>query len=560
MTRLAVTPPVERMKRAYRLPLIIGIILLANLLLAWTIPTKPVGISADDGIYIGLADSLAASRGMRFDYLPTDPPTATVPVGFPLLLAPLRAIFANQLVPLQIVTGQLMLLTLALLYAYARRLLGDGWAVAVALLFATNPSITTYGVQVMSETPFLLCMVAAVIAVHSAARRQKLSTRNAILLGLLLPLPLLVRYLGLPIYGGLALYLLWHRRQREAVLAIVVSILFVTVVSVGVGGESVVRHVVSTSRQFKPNRSGMWPIEEKLVATGGSLSVVSRDSADVWRTFALPVVRTVSVLHVPLFAGDRFETLLGRYGVGFVPNLMHVGVVLTMVAGGVGLAVRKRDASGWGIVLYAIVLLLVEVAMAGRNQPTRYWLPVVPFGYLFLMNGLRMIRPRKPSLNLLAILFVCGVVALNVGRQVQEIALNPLVERLPDMTVGSEWVRANSAADDVIMVATPRIAHLYLERDVVPYPRGDGAEVLYSQHVGWRKERGTWRTLSSLLDEYAVTHVLIQPQHKLDRPNAYAPYVRDTLIPQIEAHPERFAPVWTSDDGWTTIYEVVPDR
>lgn len=83
------------------------------------------------------------------------PGPAAYPWGFPLLLAPLMALFGVNTLAFKLVNTVFYVLFLFVLFALARTRLKDGAALLVTAIFAFNPTLLIAHDQIISDIPFL---------------------------------------------------------------------------------------------------------------------------------------------------------------------------------------------------------------------------------------------------------------------------------------------------------------------------------------------------------------------------------------------------------------------
>ena len=154
--------------------------LLALLISGSTFDAK-LSISGDNTEFVTLARSLANGEGLTYTNLP-EPRTATkYPLGFPLLLAPLAAMFDGWAgpgtgTPDWVAMKWLVVLSfaagMAVFYLLARQVAGGLGGVAATALAITNPLTVDYSHQVMSEVPFLAPSLLALWCLQRGIERE----------------------------------------------------------------------------------------------------------------------------------------------------------------------------------------------------------------------------------------------------------------------------------------------------------------------------------------------------------------------------------------------------
>lgn len=221
--------PAATVSASRRWPVWVGVAAVALLAAAhtWAVSySYHVGSFDDDGQYIALARALANGQGFVDTSLPGNPADPNRVPGYPLLLVPFVALFPDTMLPLRLLSGVLWLVCFPLLWHWlGLRGLGRGTRLAVLALFALSPVAATFATMVMAEMPFLVILLAMLIAMHHWDRQGRALTgwglaSAAALIGLLL-----VKEAALAFYPAVVGYLLLRRWFRKAVLAGVAGLL-----------------------------------------------------------------------------------------------------------------------------------------------------------------------------------------------------------------------------------------------------------------------------------------------------------------------------------------------
>ncbi|OLE48425.1 MAG: hypothetical protein AUG01_07840 [Candidatus Rokubacteria bacterium 13_1_20CM_2_69_58] len=185
-----------------------------------------IGVFYDDGLYAGIAVALAQGMGYVHPHLPGAPAAVHYPPLWPVLLAPLFAMFPLDPAAL---LGKILNLLLAaagaglIAWQAARtRLLGDdapSW-LAPVLVGAAAITIPVLAIQAVlfSEPLFGVLLVAAVILTDAPSPRLHAGVAAG-LAGCAAALALLTRSIGVAAGAGVVLYLLVVRRAPWAHLA-----------------------------------------------------------------------------------------------------------------------------------------------------------------------------------------------------------------------------------------------------------------------------------------------------------------------------------------------------
>jgi hypothetical protein len=204
----------------------LGAAALAALYLAFA-ASSPVslGFFGDDAVYLTTAKGLAEGRGYRHLSIPGEPLQTKYPPLYPALLSlvlrarpDLPGNFTWLLAPGALAgAGAVVLAAL-----YWRRVLGASrrFALALAVLAALSPALLSFTRVAMSELPYALFAIAALLCLDDRALRADGRARTGwLLLGaLLVGCAMLTRAIGLSLAIAAVATLLLRRRGADALL------------------------------------------------------------------------------------------------------------------------------------------------------------------------------------------------------------------------------------------------------------------------------------------------------------------------------------------------------
>lgn len=186
-----------------------------------------VGSFDDDAAYLYMAEGIAHGVGLT-GHLPSGYPLVRdYPPGYPALLAPLLLAFGG---PPGFVAERLtsVLCFAALLpltwYWLRRRGLGPWPVAAVLALLALNPLLATFGSMVMAELPFLVTLVALLLAAEAWGHSARAWVPSGVLTVVLAVALVWLKEAGLALDGGIVLWLAYSRRWGRAVTAAAASV------------------------------------------------------------------------------------------------------------------------------------------------------------------------------------------------------------------------------------------------------------------------------------------------------------------------------------------------
>ena len=184
-----------------------------------------VGSFDDDGHYLALAKAFIHGKGYVDTSAPGSPVETLYPPGYPLLIAPLVWLFGGAVWPLRVLSALAFLGCIPLLDRMLRRHpVPDGVRVATLFVFALNPTMATFGSEVMPETVFLLVLLAVLLALPRWEQESRTLSRSGVVVAVGTPYLLLLKAAGLPMLAGVLLWLLLRRRWRQLVATVFGSV------------------------------------------------------------------------------------------------------------------------------------------------------------------------------------------------------------------------------------------------------------------------------------------------------------------------------------------------
>jgi hypothetical protein len=369
-------------------------------LLAYNWTSYQVGTYGDDGSYVSVTDSLL--QGIPYGTLldtDLDDPTQ-FPFVYPLILAPLRAFFPNDLNALRYVSVLATLGVLAVLF-WAWRWLGRGlsywWGLAVVALTGFSPLTLLHGHTVMSEALFLLFWLLLIVWTEYVAFRAPRAW--GILFGLVSVALVYTRLAGLVIVAAALLYLFWKMRRAvwkqlgvAAVAAAAPLALILLTTSV--------RPVDLLPNEYMNQLAAIYDGDNATNEEVARRVLESADDSSPIRP-ENPIQRTVGAIWYQLDFADKLPFQLER------------AVISTTDALGISFVRRVPF-----LVLLALVVLGL-VVWVRRSGVTLFFLALPAYGFLLIAwswQGPRLVYPIQPQLFLAVLLALAAVTAWLTGR------------------------------------------------------------------------------------------------------------------------------------------------
>lgn len=435
------------------------------------------GLVVDDAWYVMLAKALADGRGYQLINAPVEGILPGYPPAFPALLSigfHLLPEFPQNVWLLKSVSIIAMLGVGLLTYVYVRRRqLQQELAVSVAVAVTITPAFVFLATStLMTECTFTLLQLTTVLLIHrsvesDAAPRARMFTIAAALTA---GATVLVRSagIGLPLAAGL--WLLKERLWKRAAMF-------------GMVTAACMLPWIVYARAYAPT-----PAEQAL--HGGSIVYSYGDQ--IWMRWAgYPAAGTVTIRDLPARVATNVADVVFR-GIGgvFVPAIYRgpaeSGEEIAALGGAAGLT---RGSMGSAAATMAISFALGGVVLLGFVQTARrrvtvaevlvpvslgiilawpFWtfrfiLPLAPFLFFYLIEGIRAVAPARVAR--LALLCLIGINLSDHARYVLDARDAERSSRITWLVQAREtaqvleWVAAN-AGEGVIATTNPALVYL----------------------------------------------------------------------------------------------------
>ncbi len=452
---------------------------------------RTAGLMVDDAWYILLAKSLAQGDGYRLISSAVTPIMPVVPPGFPLLLAPVfvvRPEFPDNVLLLKAVSIAAMFGAGALFYSYLvrQRAMPAGQAGVVALATVLTPGLVFLATStVMPESVFTLTQLATVVLLERGTRVSQAPARDgmsphsgsqphrpgyAALAGVMAAATMLIRTAGVAALAAGALYLIARRSWRAAAaftgaaLICLVPWFAYSAAHAPTRAESA-EHGGTIAFAYSDLLSMRQPSDSRAGrANAGDLSArVARNIVNVFG-------RDAGGVFVPAFfrgpdeSGQEVVALGGTVGLraasmGLAPATIVVSFILSaVVLLGVGAGLRRGLTAAHILVAVTVAMVLL---VPGRTF--RYVLPIAPFLWMYLADGLRAATRGRAAVVRIALFCLIGLQLLDHGQYVRLKMRGPPPEWLEDQREVDEllsWMASNLPGDGAVATTNPGLVYL----------------------------------------------------------------------------------------------------
>lgn len=358
------------------------------------------------------------------------PGPVAYPWGYPLLLAPVVAVFGVHTLALKLVGIAFYALFLVVFFLLARTRLTEGESLLLTGVLAVNPTLLQANDLILSDIPFLAVSTLAVLLMDRWSK-QSPGFLLGLAIGLTLFLAVFLRTNGLLLFVPLIVWLLiqtwpdWKLLLRRLLPPL--------------GAFALLNLAAS---RFFPNGQGSYLSHFSMF-----------NLPHLWENFWF-------YLWLPSW------TFNGITAGGIFYPLLAVFLLFSVFAR------RKRDLA---IHVYSLVTLGLFIVWPER-QGLRFIYPVLPFLFLFACDGMNLVIKRLPAgwqalapravsgfWSVLLLLSLAASAHLAWSNLAEGRAINgPFDEISYDLY---EFIRDETPANAVIIFARPRVLRLFTNRD-----------------------------------------------------------------------------------------------
>ena len=402
--------------------------------------------------YLAWARSLASLQGFRID-LGSEPSryVFNAPL-YPLLLSPVAALWPWSVLAAKAATLMCGGAVVLIVFFFFRNHLGKGTALVAAAMLALNPLLLLFSTQILSDVPFLFCIIGSFWLCERIMEQSAPCTRDVVLLALVSCAAILLREVGFTVVAAVMVSLLLRRRTTPllwVLLAVLVT-------------------------------SGLWYVRNELI-------VAAAEHPDLRNTHLLfsnvltppDSPMTEEVLARWGAAGRFYGPFLGRlilaplvpvstYGLEAAPDALLAALHVALDAVGIPLVLLTVLACGWGaagplrrstlavpllllVACYAILIALYPVV------DIRFLLPLLPILLYCAAAGVQDVLGRlslraRRAAGAAVVLLVAGSLIPNLAWVGNLGALNASYRRDPEKCLDA--LRANDPSTHPLALIT----------------------------------------------------------------------------------------------------------
>ena len=437
---------------------------LCGLLMGILLFDANLSLTGDNAQFINLGRSLAEGYGLSETIEGEPIPHTKYPFGFPLLLAITDIIFPGNLIALKSLVLLLYAISIPLTYLLIRRFASPPMALGISTLCLASPLLLDYSHQVMSEIPFLLCSLIALLLLHRAHRdsstkvtkdtkgekpflfRVSLCSSWILLAIIAIIAAYYIRSAGIILIGTGIIFFALHKKWKEAGLIAAGSLLLALpwqIRNASLGGTPYIEQLLS----INPYR----PEEGMLTFTALIERILA--NLELYSMLVIPYILLPFSIDTNAFAG------VGIFFSGLILYALIVGLI-------------KRHL----LIVYLTCYLGLYILWPDTWSDTRFLVPAIPILFYATLTSidelLRLLARtlKKTASRAGTVLFFLFLLGSNIYET------NYLAERIgwlpPNWDTyfaAAEWIKDNTEPDVKIACRKPYLMNAITNRKATGY-------------------------------------------------------------------------------------------
>lgn len=423
----------------------LGIVFLFLLPLFWLNVLDKHDWGGDFAQYIQQALNIVEGRiqsETHYVFNPHNPYLAppTYPVGFPILLSPVIALFGNSILELSYFMSGLFIVLLITSFAFLRKEFGFIIAFVSVLIFAYNPHMIILKGEIISDIPFAALFLFSILIYRYYFNAN--SIWKPILLGVIIGFTLLTRSIGFVLLLAILIDQLiqWVREDKNQLKLLINR------------GKTVGLTFLSTLLCYFIIAFILFPVETENYQFYSSLFTFENLGNTLFTTSDY-YLQTIQ---------EFFQYEAGKMNV--IGSLIQALAITFLLIGFLYKVLKQIGLLEIVFVLYLGVIL----SFPNASQGFRYLLPIFPLMLYYIIQGIRRIQfDNKIKTNHVAIA-IFALIALQYKPGINAITEKPYVwfgPQHPASQFAFKFIKENTPEDAIIIFEKPRVLGLYTQRD-----------------------------------------------------------------------------------------------
>ena len=446
-----------------------------------------LSLTGDNAQFINLGRSLADGHGLSETIEGEPIPHTKYPFGFPLFLAIVHILFPANLIALKSLVVLLYAISIPLIYLLIREFAAPLMALGVSALCLVSPLLLDYSHQVMSEIPFLLFSLLALLLLHRAHESNTLLTLAFAIIAIIAAY--YIRSAGIILIATGIIFFAQHKKWKEAGLIAAGSILLALpwqIRNASLGGNDYINQLLSIN-PYRPEEGALTftTLIERIIA-----------NLELYGIHIIPHIFLPSFIEANYFVGLFFSGL----------------ILYALIAG-----LIKRHL----LIVYLTCYLGLYILWPQVWSDTRFLVPAIPilfYAILTSMDELLHLLARalkKTASRTGAVLFFLFILGSNIFATH---ALSQRIGQLPpnwnNYFAAAEWIQNNTDPHIKIACRKPYLMNAIANRKASGY---------------------AWKTPDEVIADFEQKNIEIVVIDQIGFRST-----PEFLVPAIQAHENRF--------------------
>ena len=494
----ATSSPPFNLAQWERKPYFLPALGLCGLLMGIFLFDANLSLTGDNAQFINLGRSLADGYGLSETIEGEPIPHTKYPFGFPLLLAIVHILFPANLIALKSLVVLLYAISIPLIYLLIRRFASPPMALGTSTLCLVSSPLLDYSHQVMSEIPFLLFSLTALLLLHRAHNGSSTKAPNKGLLRvsswilfaiIAIIAAYYIRSAGIILIATGIIFFALHKKWKEAGLIAAGSLILALpwqIRNASLGGNDYIKLLLRIN-PYRPEEGALTftTLIERIIA-----------NLEIYGIHIIPRIFLPSFIEANYFVGLFFSGL----------------ILYALIAG-----LIKRHL----LIVYLTCYLGLYILWPQVWSDTRFLIPAIPilfYAILTSMDELLQLLARalkKTASRTGVVLFFLFILGSNIFATH---ALSQRIGQLPpnwgNYFAAAEWIKNNTDPHIKIACRKPYLMNAIANRKASGY---------------------AWKTPDEVIADFEQKNIEIVVIDQIGFRST-----PEFLVPAIQAHENRF--------------------
>ena len=446
-----------------------------------------LSLTGDNAQFINLGRALAEGYGLSETIEGEPIPHTKYPFGFPILLAIVHILFPANLIALKSLVVLLYAISIPLIYLLIREFAAPLMALGVSALCLVSPLLLDYSHQVMSEIPFLLFSLIALLLLHRAHESNTLLTLAFAIIAIIAAY--YIRSAGIILIATGSIFFALHKKWKETGLIAAGSLLLALpwqIRNASLGGNDYIKLLLRIN-PYRPEEGALTftTLIERIIA-----------NLELYGIHIIPHIFLPSFIEANYFVGLFFSGL----------------ILYALIAG-----LIKRHL----LIVYLTCYLGLYILWPQVWSDTRFLIPAIPilfYAILTSMDELLQLLARalkKTASRTGVVLFFLFILGSNIFATH---ALSQRIGQLPpnwnNYFAAAEWIKNNTDPHIKIACRKPYLMNAIANRKASGY---------------------AWKTPDEVIAEFEQKNIEIVVIDQIGFRST-----PEFLVPAVQAHENRF--------------------